>query len=190
VTDADTPRALVALGGSPCALDDAAHPFLASSREALRRALGRVPVLGVCLGAQLLAQAVGGRVHRGAAPELGWFEVERTPASRGDPLFGALPARFTPFSWHDDAIELPAAGATLLARSRVAPVQAFRCGEVAYGLQFHLELDASEVAEWCKNAPRAVHGDSGASVAEQERLARSVFGAWIERVMTATGVRV
>jgi GMP synthase-like glutamine amidotransferase len=184
IDDAGAPSALIALGGPPCALDDAEHPFLASSRDALRGALGRVPVLGVCLGAQLLAQAVGGRVHRGAAPELGWYDVERTPASHGDPLFDALPARFTPFSWHDDAIELPAAGATLLARSSVAPVQAFRCGERAYGLQFHLELDAGEVAAWSSSAPRAVQGDTSAHAAEQERLARVLFGAWIEQSAT------
>jgi GMP synthase-like glutamine amidotransferase len=170
-------RALVVLGGAPCANDDPVHPFLSVSRALLGEALDRIPVLGVCLGAQLLAQAAGGAVVRGGARELGWHEVEKTSDARSDSLFDALPGRFTPFSWHDDAIELPAR-AVRLARSAVAPVPAFRLGERAYGVQFHLELDASTVAEWTSHAPRPLHGDTRAHIEEQERLAKALFGRW------------
>jgi GMP synthase-like glutamine amidotransferase len=175
------PRAVVAMGGPMAADDDAEFPFLEDARGLLgATARAGLPVLGVCLGAQLLAIALGGRVERGGARELGWYDVERTPASTGDPLFDALPQRFAPFQWHDDAIELPPE-ALLLARSAIAPVQAFRVGERAYGVQFHLELSATEIAEWSREAPRPIHGSTLARAAEQERLARRFFGGWADR---------
>jgi GMP synthase (glutamine-hydrolysing) len=121
-------------------------PWLAGEIELLREALERgMPVLGVCLGSQLLAHAAGAAVRRAREPEIGWLEVERTAASAGDPLLGALPERFEAYQWHSYAFHLPA-GAVELARSPVCP-QAFRLG-AAWGVQFHPEVTAAIVDEW------------------------------------------
>jgi GMP synthase (glutamine-hydrolysing) len=105
-----------------------------------------VPVLGVCLGAQLLAGAAGAEVRRSPSPEIGWFDVARTPEGELDPLLGRLPARFLAYEWHSYAFALPA-GSVMLARSAACP-QAFRLGESAWGVQFHPEVLPEIVREW------------------------------------------
>ncbi|MDP8950658.1 MAG: type 1 glutamine amidotransferase [Actinomycetota bacterium] len=97
--------------------------------------------MGVCLGSQLLARALGAKVEPAGAKELGWGEIETTDEAFCDPLFGPLGDSFTAFHWHGDAFELPE-GAVLLTSSGPTPVQAFRFGKKAYGLLFHLEVDA------------------------------------------------
>ncbi|WP_327725003.1 methyltransferase domain-containing protein [Streptomyces europaeiscabiei] len=135
--------ALVVMGGPLAAYED----FLSRSAELslLRSALeAEVPVLGVCLGAQLLAMAVGGTARPGDAQQIGWQEVRTTPAAIADPLFAGLPERLRVLHWHGDTMDLPA-GATLLASCDRYPVQAFRIGGSAWGLQFHLEVDKAAV---------------------------------------------
>lgn len=146
-------EALVVLGGEQHAYvtDSApAAPWLAEVESLLRKAVRhRVPTLGVCLGAQLLASAHGGTVTQAdAGPELGPALVARRDAAGGDPLFADVP--FTPdvLQWHHDEItELPA-GALLLAASPRYAHQAFRVGPAAWGLQFHIEPDAAMIADW------------------------------------------
>ena len=150
--------ALLVLGGAMAAWDDERAPWLPATRALLRTAVaGGVPTLGVCLGSQLLALACGGRVERGAAgPEHGGCQVviDRGPAA-ADPLFAGLPAdpqgRLEVVQWHSDTVtELPA-GATLLASSAAYPVQAFRVGDRAWGLQFHIETTAGMVERWARD---------------------------------------
>lgn len=139
---------LIVLGGAQNALDDEGSPYFPALLELVRlfEAKDR-SVLGICLGAQLLARAFGAENRLGAAKEFGWCDVALTEQGGHDPLTGALPQRFPIFQWHDDTFTLPA-GATCLASSDAAPVQAFRIGRAAYGVQFHFEADRPLVRHW------------------------------------------
>jgi GMP synthase-like glutamine amidotransferase len=108
-----------------------------------------VPTLGICLGGQLLAAAVGGRVTAGSCGEKGLQAVRLSAAGADDPLFAGIGEEFAMFQWHNDCFELPE-GAILLASSAVCPGQAFRYGEHAYGLQFHPEVDRSIIGLWAR----------------------------------------
>lgn len=149
---------LVVLGGPMNADDDQCFPGLATERRLLAEAVdAEVPVLAVCLGMQLLARALGARVHAGHGTEIGFAPVEILVA---DPVLTPLGPQPSVLHWHSDAAELPA-GATLLARTAVTPVQAFRAGS-ALGLQFHLEVDDQLLGDWMRSpemvADLAAHG--------------------------------
>lgn len=145
--------ALVVFGGEQSALDDATHPYLPQLAALMAGAAraGR-PVLGICLGAQVLARGMGARNILGAAPEFGWCGVSRLA---DDPVLSALPDRFPIFQWHSDTFTLPP-GCTHLATSPVAEVQAFRAGPRAWGTQFHFEASRAVVADWARRFPQAV----------------------------------
>jgi GMP synthase (glutamine-hydrolysing) len=139
--------AVFVFGGSMHADEEEVHPWLRDEKELLRRFLDAgTPVLGVCLGGQLLAEAAGARVARSPEPEIGWHPVELTPAAAEDPLFARLPQRFYALQWHYYCFDVPA-GATELARSPVCS-QAFRLGELAWGVQFHPEVTPAMVEGW------------------------------------------
>jgi GMP synthase-like glutamine amidotransferase len=141
--------AVIVLGGGMSAGDDAAAPWLPATRSLLSAATAaQVPSLGICLGAQLLAAALGGRVEPGTeGPEVGPGLLAKRDASADDPLFRAVP--FTPdvVQWHYDQISTLPAGATLLASSTRYPNQAFRIGR-SWGLQFHPETTPEMVRRW------------------------------------------
>jgi GMP synthase (glutamine-hydrolysing) len=139
---------LVVLGGAMDADETDAHPHLARTMELVRdAAAGSVPTLGICLGAQLAAAALGGRAYPGpAGEELGWTKVELTEAGRADPVTGALSEPAELFEWHHDVFD-PPPGATLLAGGAVYPSQAFRLGSVV-AVQFHPEVDGPLLAGW------------------------------------------
>ena len=146
----DGHAALVVLGGSMGAYDDDIAPWLPATRELLAAALAAgLPTLGICLGAQLLAAAAGGRVERGAAgPEIGPGLVAKRDAAAADRLFGPVP--FTPdvVHWHWDTVTALPAGSVLLASSTRYPHQAFRIGDSAWALQFHVETTPEMVRRW------------------------------------------
>jgi GMP synthase (glutamine-hydrolysing) len=132
---------LVVLGGPMGVYETELYPHLEDEIQLIQDALERgTPILGVCLGSQLLARALGAKVEPMGKKELGWGEVETTSEAIYDPLFGSLGTSFTAFHWHGDAFGLPE-GTTLLASSRSTPVQAFEFEKRAYGLLFHLEVD-------------------------------------------------
>jgi GMP synthase (glutamine-hydrolysing) len=136
----------IALGGSLNAYD----PLLLETRRWIRNGVVRgLPFLGVCLGGQLLASVLGATVERQAQPELGLHDLYLTDAARRDPLFSGLPGRLAVFGWHEDRLELPR-GAVPLAGSVACTYQAFRFGAAAYGLQFHPEVRAGDLANWAR----------------------------------------
>jgi GMP synthase-like glutamine amidotransferase len=135
---------VIVLGGSIAATD----PVLLETRRWVRNAvLQDTPFLGICLGSQLLATALGGSVGHASPPEAGIHDVFLTNAARHDPLFCELPGRFPVFGWHEDAFELPR-GAVPLAGSIACEHQAFRFGASAYGLQFHPEVRPRDLGRW------------------------------------------
>lgn len=152
---------LVVMGGPMGVHDEYAQAWLAPERELICRAVGHdLPVLGVCLGAQQLATALGAEVATGPDGEVGAGQVELTAAGRLDPVFGpeysGLSGTTVPcFHWHQDTFTLPD-GAVHLAATRRYPHQAFRVGSRAYGLQFHVEVDAELAEGWRSFLPDGV----------------------------------
>jgi GMP synthase (glutamine-hydrolysing) len=149
----DDADALVVFGGEQNARADATHPYL----PALARLMAAVtaadkPVLGICLGSQLLARAFDAENHIGTAAEFGWCDVALTDAGRRDPVLAGVDAQFPIFQWHSDTFTLPA-GATRLAASGVAQNQCFRIGRATYGMQFHFEASRAVVADWTRHFP-------------------------------------
>jgi GMP synthase (glutamine-hydrolysing) len=180
---ADAYDAVLLFGGAMHVDQEAHHPWLSTEEQYVRDLLDReVPLLGVCLGAQMVAKAAGARVGPAARPEIGWYEVELTNGD--DPVLGVLPGRFRAFQWHFYAFDVPGGGAEL-ARSPVCP-QAFRLGERAWAVQFHPEVTLEIVAGWIDAAPDEVPGGAEALLAESERrieewtrLGRGLCGAFL-----------
>lgn len=144
----DRYHALIVLGGPMHVVDQHCHPHLKTELRAIEAALRQgKPVLGICLGAQLLAHVLGAAVHRHRHHEIGWYELARTHAAGGDPVLGHLGARTPVFQWHACTFGLPA-GAVQLARTESCEQQAFRFGNHAYGFQFHMEADAAMIERW------------------------------------------
>jgi GMP synthase (glutamine-hydrolysing) len=142
--------AAIVFGGSMHVDQDEKHPWLRDEREWLRSLLEReLPVLGVCLGAEMLAHAAGWEVPRLSRPEIGWHNVELTPAAREDPLLGGAPARFPAFQWHSYAAEPPEDARVLAVNPFCA--QAYRVGERAWGIQFHAEVDTGTIDGWLED---------------------------------------
>ena len=152
---------LVVLGG-PMNVDEIdRYPHLSTEIEAIRVALARgIPILGICLGAQLLAAALGANVRPNSVREIGWYRLHPTAAAQGDALCRHLDGSAV-FQWHAYTFDLPP-GAVHLASTPTCPNQAFRFGDRAYGLQFHLEADAHLIQRWL-NVPeyRAEAQDAG-----------------------------
>lgn len=191
----DKYAALIVLGGPMNADDIDGYPNLRTEVQIIREALDSdMSVLGICLGAQLLAKAVGGSVARNDEPEIGWYDVELTPPGRDDPVLGPFASTQRIFQWHEDGIDLPD-DAVHLASSPVSPVQAFRYGEHAYGFQFHLEVDESLIDRWLTVPgnramldaasptidPATIRDESRRAIADLQALSRATFSRWIDR---------
>lgn len=139
---------VIAMGGPMSVNDEAALHWLSPEKAFLREAMRRgVPVLGICLGAQLIASTLGARVYPNRQKEIGWFELEGIPGDPGDFRF---PDRFTALHWHGETFDLPP-GARRLAGSVACRNQAFQCGDRVIGLQFHLEATADGLRQLADN---------------------------------------
>jgi len=190
----ETYGAVLVLGGSMHADQDDQHPWLREEDAFLRRLLElRLPVLGVCLGVQLIAKAAGARVYSLREPEIGWAPVEVTDAGAEDPVLGRLPRRFDAFHWHYYTYELPDA-AVELARSP-ACTQALRLGESTWGIQFHAEVTLPQIELWTEQdddepVPQSLLLESHRKIGESNELGRRLCGAFLEYAQQASYVRL
>ncbi|MEW6752809.1 MAG: type 1 glutamine amidotransferase [Candidatus Latescibacterota bacterium] len=170
---------LVAMGGPMGVRDASALPFLSAEVLLLRAAVEReVPVLGVCLGSQLLAAALGGRVERGSTPEVGLGEVRLTEDGRRDPVLGRAGPTVRVVHWHEDTFEIPRGGVRL-AESALYPNQAFRIGTRAYGFQFHVEVDRALATAWAARVPPGTHLDAE-RCAQVGQVGREIIARFFE----------
>lgn len=172
--------ALVVLGGGMGAYDDERAPWLPRLRALLAEAVRtELPTLGICLGAQLLAAATGGRVSAAEMPEYGSQLVAKRQAAADDPLFRELPITPDVLQWHvDEVSELPP-GAVLLAASPACEVQAFRMGRLAWGLQFHIETTPEIVALWARQDAESLQDYNVPAILERSARAHpDIVEAW------------
>jgi len=184
----DEAAGLIFMGGPMSVNDDL--PYIAQEMRLIQRAVARkLPVLGVCLGAQLIAKALGGRVYPNPSKEIGWFPVRFTGPAATDALFAGIPGPELVFHWHGETFDLPP-GAELLASSDACRHQAFRSGSNVYGLQFHLEVTPAMIADWC--AQDANCGDlrevsepidPNRNSARLQELSSQVFDRWSRLVL-------
>jgi GMP synthase (glutamine-hydrolysing) len=139
---------VVILGGPMNVYEEDRYPFLRDEDLFIKEVVQRgKSILGICLGAQLIAKALGAKVTKAPSKEIGWYDVSLTKEGTGDPLFHSLPKTFPVFQWHEDTFEVPKGG-RLIATSAAVPNQAFRYGDNAYGIQFHLEVTEGMIEEW------------------------------------------
>jgi GMP synthase (glutamine-hydrolysing) len=174
--------AIVAMGGPMSVNDDAELPWLTAEKQAIADAVkAGVPYWGSCLGVQLLAASLGARVYSGTQPEVGVLPVTLTDDGRSDPVFAGLPPEFLTLQWHGDTFDLPD-GATLLASSPAYPNQAFRVGQTAYGVQFHVEVTEQMAREWAQVPAYAEYADRVLGAGGIDRLMTD-FDAARERML-------
>jgi GMP synthase (glutamine-hydrolysing) len=191
----DAYDAVLVFGGAMHADQDAHHPWLRDETLWLQQLLVRhTPVLGVCLGVQLLARAAGawvGRMQDG--PEIGWHRVDLTDAGSDDPVVGALPRTFEALQWHHYTYALPA-GAIELARS-TACTQAFRLGDACWGVQFHPEVTALQLEGWLadKDDPAPdearLRAETHEKIDRWNELGRSLCSAFLDTACDLVGTR-
>lgn len=185
---------LVVLGGPMSVNDDHRRPHLKTEMKLIEQALQkRIPVLGICLGAQLIAKVLGARVHPNDEKEIGWYDVHATEESKQDPMLGRFRATEKIFQWHGDTFEIPA-GAAHLAASNLCANQAFRYESNVYGLQFHLEVDEPMIQRWLtvgENAkeiaalggkidPETIREETRNHIQRLSRLSAQAFGEFID----------
>jgi GMP synthase-like glutamine amidotransferase len=184
---------VLTFGGAMHADQEPAHPWLADEKSLLRELLAaEVPLLAVCLGAQLLAEAAGGEAVRASRPEIGWFEVEVTPEGAVDPVLAKLAPSFEAFEWHSYECRLPR-DAVVLARTPVC-VQAYRVGAAAWAIQFHAEVSAADAAHWIDDYhvdedavrigvdPEALRAETEAKIEAFNQLGRDICARWLAAI--------
>jgi GMP synthase (glutamine-hydrolysing) len=184
---------LVIMGGPMGVYEQDRYPFLQQEIRLIQHALEEEkPVLGICLGSQLLAAALGAKVTKGKQKEIGWFPVTLTEAAKSDPLWAGVKPTFMAYHWHGDIFELPP-GATSLASSELTEYQAFRYGSFAYGLLFHMEITEriiQDMVEGFRDELQAAGVDGNAIIGKAskylprlQRIGGFVFQRWVDLVV-------
>ncbi len=182
---------LIVMGGPMSANDP--EPWVERETAVIRGAIdaGR-PVLGICLGAQLVAKTLGAQVYRNRVKEIGWSEVHWTAAAASDALFAGLRSPEAIFQWHGETFTLPE-GSEKLAWTRDCDNQAFRWGQIVYGLQFHPEVTPEMIEDWCRQDANCgdlqeltAPVDAYAHTESQQELCRTVFRRWVRSVIFGT----
>jgi GMP synthase (glutamine-hydrolysing) len=185
--------AVLTFGGAMHADQEDRHPWLRFEKDFLAAMIDdRMPLLAVCLGNQLLAEAAGGTAKRASEPEIGWHEVEITWEGSSDLVIGPLAPSFTAFQWHSyEAV--PPDRAAILARSPVC-AQAYRLGDCAWGIQFHAEVSAADVGKWIDDYrsdedavrtgvdPEALRAETEQRIADWNRLGRELCGRFLDTI--------
>jgi GMP synthase-like glutamine amidotransferase len=162
---------LVILGGPMNVYEEDRYPFLREEDLFIKEAIQRgKSILGICLGAQLIAKALGAKVFKAPVKEIGWYDVSLTRIACIDPFFSQLPKRFSVFQWHEDTFEIPHS-AILIATCPLVPYQAFRYGDNVYGLQFHLEVTQQMIREWMETYEEEFEGQKSPLLSKLQILA-------------------
>lgn len=189
---------LIVLGGPMCISQRENYPHLDIEIAAIREAMDlNMPVLGICLGAQLIAAALNARVRRNPVKEIGWYDVETTEVGSKDPLFRFFNGAEKIFQWHGDTFDIPH-NAVHLASSPACANQAFRYGDRVYGLQFHLEVDAALIDRWLKTpvhihelkelepdiSAEKIHDETPSHIQRSTELGTQLFGEFIRLFST------
>jgi GMP synthase (glutamine-hydrolysing) len=192
----DRYQGLIVLGGPMNVEDQPQRPHLRTELGVIEQALRQdKPVLGICLGGQLLAHALGAEIRRNPDPEIGWYDLETTAQGLSDPVVGELGQRTPVFQWHSRTFALPH-GASHLARTATCANQAFRYGPDAYAFQFHLEVDQTLIERWigipdyhAELANSGLEHDAGVILSQtpmamkvMKSRAHAVFSRFLDRV--------
>jgi GMP synthase (glutamine-hydrolysing) len=185
--------AVLTFGGAMHADQEDRHPWLRFEKDFLAAMLDDgMPILAVCLGTQVLADAAGGAVRRLDEPEIGWFEIEVTDEGASDPLIGPLAPSFTGFQWHSYE-GVPPQGAAILARTPACP-QAYRIGDRAWGIQFHAEVSAADASHWIEDYdsdedavrigidPERLRAETEPRIEEWNGLGRELCGRFVDAI--------
>lgn len=183
--------AVLVCGGPMNVEEDEHFPWLSNEIKFLREGLVKeMPILGICLGAQILAKAANAHVQEAPEAEIGWYEVETTNAGRSDSVSSVLPPRFHAFQWHKQMHTLPQ-GATILAQNHVG-IQAYRIGNSAWGVQFHPEVTQSAVLQWLSFDGWPIPGNATSIAAETRqrmpkwsRIGNALCGAFLKVAASA-----
>lgn len=196
--DTSTCDGLIVLGGPMNCNQSDRYPHLPTEIDAIRQMIeAKKPVLGICLGAQLIARALGAHVAPNRPKEIGWYELNPTADGRTDPLFSHFSSSQMIFQWHGDMFDIPH-GAVHLATSPDCPNQAFRYHDNVYALQFHLEVDEPMISRWLQhpmmmqeaielggeNHPSDISTATKLHIDQSITLSDRIFGEFIQRLQT------
>ena len=186
---------LILMGGPMSANDEALYPFLSEEKTFVQRWIAEGnPTMGICLGAQLIADCLGGRVYRGDKEELGWYELMVTEQGKNDPSLQRFPSRFPVFQWHSETFDLPE-GAILLATTPDYPHQAFRFGDLTYAFQYHLEVTEKTLHTWLSGNGVGAHKKRKINAAQHlhfpviHDLCRGFMQPFLEAIERQKGAR-
>ncbi len=180
---------LIIMGGPQSVYEEDTFPYLRAEKRLARQAIdNNLPLIGVCLGSQIIADVLGSEVRPGPAPEIGWKPVTRSIEITADPILSPLPETFTPLHWHGDVYDLPS-GATPVGASEMTPIQGFTYGETTYALLFHLEMTEPQIADMAALFPEDIRrgglspetllSQTPARAAALKPIAVNIFARWV-----------